>query len=712
MTRTVSVVIPVKDGERFLPELLDAVLAQGPHEVLVIDSGSTDDSVAIATSREGVTVLEIPPADFGHGRTRNLGAERTTGDVVVFLTQDATPVPGWLDALRSGFDLDDDVGIVFGPHLARPDTSPMIARELAAFFATKASADGGARVERQGGDPWLSNVNAAYRRDCWQPIRFDDVPYSEDQAFGRRALAEGWAKAYVPEAAVLHAHDYPPVQFMRRYFDEYRGLRETIGHVEEFGLRSGVRTVRAMVAGDRAWMREQGYDRRQLRTWTARATLHHAGRRVFSALGSRAHGLPPAVQRQISLEGTAVRREPYEPAMVAAPPVGKGIARSHKPIAYDAVRRFAKDGPAALLAPLAGQAGDAPLHVACVIPPFDRGSGGHNSIFQLMVRLERAGHSVSYWVHDEMGVREHERGARIRRDIQEWFAPIEGPVHRGFGDWFGADIVLATGWQTAHEVMLLPGCRARAYLVHDHESEFYASSVESRWAEATYGLGLHAICSSPWLQEIVRDRYGGTTSLFDFGVDHDIYRELPIDRRRDTLIFYGRDATPRRAVPLAKMALQELADRGHDLRVVSFGNAAEIDMPVDYEHLGVRDPHELAALYAQGTIGVVLSLTNYSLIPQEMLACGLPCVDLAGVSAEGVFGTDGPVALSPFDPIALADTIEHLLIDDAEWQRRHEAGLAFVQGRTWDKAARQVEAGIREALRLRVAATADRAASI
>jgi glycosyltransferase involved in cell wall biosynthesis len=372
------------------------------------------------------------------------------------------------------------------------------------------------------------------------------------------------------------------------------------------------------------------------------------------------------------------------------------------------VRRYARaGGPAPLLDPLPGQDADRPLHVAVVIPPFSRGSGGHTSIFQIAARLERAGHTVTYWIDDTFGLMAADRPARIRRDIREWFAPIEGPVFKGFDDWYGADIAVATGWQTAHPVVLLPDVRARAYLIHDHESEFYATSVESRWAEQTYNLGMHAICASPWLADIVRERYGGTTSLFDFGVDHDVYHPTGVPRRTDTVVFYGRDVTPRRAVPLALMALKELKERRPDLRVLSFGDTREIDLPVDYEHLGVLSPGELARVYNEGTVGLVLSLTNYSLIPQEMLACGMPCVDLAGISAEGIFGADGPVALSPFDPIALAERVDHLMGDRQEWQRRHEAGLAFVRDRTWDVAARQVEAGLREALALRRAEMGD-----
>jgi glycosyltransferase involved in cell wall biosynthesis len=685
----VSVVVPVKDGARFLGEQLTALAAEGVDEVLVVDSGSSDGSVEIARAAE-VSVLEIDPSSFGHGRTRNLGASSVSGDVIAFLTQDATPLPGWRAALLAGFALGEDVGVVFGPHRAREDTSPMIARELDAFFAAKAGADGGAQVERAGGDPWLSNVNAAYRRACWEAVRFEDVAYSEDQAFGQAMLTAGWAKAYVPEMAVLHAHDYPPVQFMRRYFDEYRGLRATVGHVETIGVRSTVRTVRGQVADDRAWMRSEGYEPTDVRRWTARAALHHTGRKLFSALGSRAERLPAAVQRTISLERTAVARR----AAAHVPAAG--------PVAFDAVRRFAREGAAPLLEVLAGHELDQPLHIACVIPPFSRGSGGHNSILQIMWRLEQAGHTVSYWVDDAHGLMAAHRAARIRGDMREWFAPISGPVFKGFDEWYGADVAVATGWQTAHSVMMLGGCRARAYLVHDHESEFYPTSVESLWAEATYGLGMHAICGSPWLADIVSSRYGGTTSLFQFGVDHDVYAPRPVARASDVVAFYGRAVTARRAVPLALMALQEVVAARPGLRVLSFGSDLPLKAPFAHEHLGVLSHDELAGLFSTATVGVVLSMTNYSLIPQEMLACGLPCVDLAGVSAEGVFGVDGPVALSAPDPVALAGVISRLLDDPAERATRSAAGLSFVAGRTWDVAATQVEAGLREALALRV----------
>ena len=258
---------------------------------------------------------------------------------------------------------------------------------------------------------------------------------------------------------------------------------------------------------------------------------------------------------------------------------------------------------------------------------------------------------------------------------------------------------MATGWQTAHSVAMLPGCRARTYLVQDHEPEFYPTSAEGSWAEQTYALGFHHLCGSPYLEAMVT-RYGGTSSRFSFGIDHAVYHPRDISREPNTLVMYGRDVTPRRAVPLAALAIQELLHRRPQTRVLSFGTKDPIAASFPYEHLGVLTLDELARTFARASVGLVLSMTNYSVIPQEMLACGLPVVELAGVSGEGVFGLDGGVTFADFDPIALADAMERLLDDRAEWQRRSGEGLAWAHGRTWDLGASQVEQGLREGLRL------------
>lgn len=691
MSPSFSVIVPVLDGAAFLPELLAGVAAQGRDvDLIVVDSGSSDGSPDIARAA-GARVLEIPQSDFGHGRTRNFAAEHATGDLLCFLTQDATPLPGWLDAYEEAFALAEDVGAAFGPHRPRPDTSVMIARELTEFF--NGFSPSGVPVVLGADDPmFLSNVNACYRRDCWSAVRFDDVPYAEDQAFALALHAQGWRRAYHPGAAVLHAHDYSALGFMRRYFDEYRGLRETSGHVERIGVRSTLRHTRAGLAADRAWMAEKGWPAPRVARASVRSAVHHASRKLAAAAGSHAHRLPAGVQSTLSLEGRANTVGPK-------PPVHRSPRGTYQ---WEAVSAVAREGAVPLVDPIPGMAEAERLHIAVVIPPFRRGSGGHSTIYNLLSRLEERGHTVSTWVYDARGLHNSEWAGTIRGNLREYFRPISGPVYKGFDDWYGADVALATGWDTVYAVQRLPHCRARAYLVQDHEPEFFATSAEATFAEATYGAGLYCIAASPWLRDLVHERYGAAGTAFELAVDHSIYRPRPVERRRDTVIFYARSVTARRAVPLGLLALEELRRRRPELRIVLFGEDRPLATPFPYDDLGIAAPEELAWAYSEATVGLSLSLTNYSLIPQEMLACGLPTVELAGRSLETVYGTDGPIELAQGDPVALADAVERLLDDRELWERRSRDGLVFVAQQTWDRAADEVEHGLREALRARV----------
>jgi glycosyltransferase involved in cell wall biosynthesis len=683
---SVSVVIPVKDGGPLLERVVSAVRAQGDLELVVIDSGSRDRSRQVARAA-GATLIEIAPEAFGHGRTRNLGAERSSGELICFLTQDAVPEPGWLAAYLEAFQLDERVGAAFGPHLPRPGSSPMVARELAEFFEGF-SPSGGPVIHRAGDLAFLSNVNACYARSCWEEIRFPEIDYAEDQAFGRAMLEAGWVKVFHPDAAVRHAHDYGPLEFMKRYFDEYRGLREASGHVEPLSPRAAVREVRA----DARWMRKRGWPPGRRLRWLARSAVHHGGRRLASALGSRADRLPGHVQRALSLEARGGSGSDPEPR-------GRQVAtRQQTP--FLEVLRLSRDGPAPLDEPVAGMSERSALHIAVVIPPFQPGSGGHNTICTLVSRLEDMGHTCSIWLYDPKR-RERRSGAVLRREIVDHFVPMRAPVFNGFDDWHGADVAVATGWETAFAAVLLPGCRARAYLINDHEPEFFDTSAEAIWAARTYEFGLYGISASRWLRDLLARRYGQRGAWFRLGVNGRIYHARPVERSDDTVMFYAREFSGRRAVPLGALALEELHRRRPTTRFVLFGQSEELPLGIPYELLGVASPEVLARHYSAATVGLCLSLTNYSLIPQEMMACGLPVVDLAGGSTEAELGRDSGVEFAEPDPVAVADALELLLDDPEARSRRASAGLGLAQTASWDVAARQVEAGLRQALRER-----------
>jgi rhamnosyltransferase len=333
---TVTVAIPVRDGAAVLGETLAAVRAQrleAALELLVCDSGSRDGSVALARGY-GAEVIEIAPERFSHGGTRNLLMERASGARVAFLTQDAVPADElWLARLLDAFAMADDVALVFGPYRPRADASPMVARELSAWFGSF-SPDGAPRLDRLdpgerglaarellGAPGYFTDANGCVARSAWESVPFRPVPYAEDHVLAHDMLRAGYAKVYVPEAAVIHSHEYSSWDWLRRSFDEARALREVYGFVEPLEARRTALKVWGLVGADWRFARgAEGMDGLPPRAagLLARSAVHHSLRVAGAVLGSRADRIPNALVRRLSLEGHRSRPEDrYSPDDVA-----------------------------------------------------------------------------------------------------------------------------------------------------------------------------------------------------------------------------------------------------------------------------------------------------------------------------------------------------------------------------------------------------------
>jgi GT2 family glycosyltransferase len=328
VTANVTVAIPVRDGGDLLAGTLAALAKQSvEHELLVCDSGSRDDSVALARVH-GARVLEIPAGEFSHGGTRNLLVREAEGGRVALLTQDAEPADErWLERLLGGFELGEDVGLVYGPYRARESAPAAVRVELEQWFCSLAP-DGEARVERVaeherslpvreliGRRGFFTDANACIARAAWEEAPFREVPYAEDRVLAIDMLRAGYAKAYVPDAAVVHSHDYTAVEQLRRCFDEWRGLSEVYGWREPASPAYVARKLRGEVGAARRGLascssasgdEQAAAVQRGVRAATLMAlTRHHVVRLVGAVLGSRAQAIPPWLQRRLSLEGRA-----------------------------------------------------------------------------------------------------------------------------------------------------------------------------------------------------------------------------------------------------------------------------------------------------------------------------------------------------------------------------------------------------------------------
>jgi glycosyltransferase involved in cell wall biosynthesis len=536
-------------------------------------------------------------------------------------------------------------------------------------------------------------VNGAVARWAWERVPYRDVPYAEDQLLGRELIEAGYAKVFHPRARVLHSHDYPPVAFFRRYFDEFRSLREVLGFVQPWGPRQTLRDIRGLVGADRRWLREQGVRGAQLARPLLVSGRHHAGRMAGSIIGTRADRLPSWLRRALSLEGRAT----FTPHSVPGGLLDSGEARLDTDWPWEFVRRAYPRRP--LLLEDSGGEPVGPLTIAWVVPPWNVGSGGHTTIFRLVRQLEQRGHRCSIHLFDP-DRRESRSGGELRAEIRERFVELDAPVFRDLSHFSGADVAIATEWRTAFPVRDLPGCREKVYLVQDDEPQFYATSSLSIWAEESYRMGYRCIAYTPWMADILRERWGLEARYFECGTDTDVYEFAGEEGREPGLIaVYARKETERRAVELAIAGLATAFERRPSLRVVGFGSILGVSAPFPLEDWGVRPPRELAELYRRASVGVVFSLTTHSLVAHEMMASGLPVVELEGDNVESALGGSGElVELSERTPDAIADAVERLLDD-----REHAAAMArrareFVEERTWERAGDQVEAALLEFL--------------
>lgn len=218
-----SIIILTYNAEKYIQRLLDMVSRQNynsEYEIIVIDSGSVDGTLQILKEYQ-INPIQIKQEEFGHGKTRNLGARIAKGEYIVFLSHDAIPVDeNWLHNLIKPLRDNINVSGAFGRQIAEDFVKPMERFFLLEQYPTREMIDSNDAVQKGYKEYFFSDANAVLRKNRWKEAPYTEVNViGEDYDWCKRQKKMGREIIYIPEAAVYHSHNYNLRTNFHKFFD-------------------------------------------------------------------------------------------------------------------------------------------------------------------------------------------------------------------------------------------------------------------------------------------------------------------------------------------------------------------------------------------------------------------------------------------------------------------------------------------------------------
>jgi glycosyltransferase involved in cell wall biosynthesis len=237
----ISVVIPTKNAGAEFDTVLGRLNQQRglkSMEIIVVDSGSTDETLLVAENQQAKT-HHIDPASFNHGRTRNFGLSLTKGDFVLFMTQDAIPVgDNLVYHMARIMTSHGDVAAVTCRQIPRSDADLFYTWSMVNHYqALQMDRDrisgtdhpDALSPERLRSIAGIDNVCTLYRRSILEKYRFNPLPFGEDLDVGVRMIRDGHKLAFLASQAVIHSHNRPAFYCLKRSYLDTGCLHDIIG---------------------------------------------------------------------------------------------------------------------------------------------------------------------------------------------------------------------------------------------------------------------------------------------------------------------------------------------------------------------------------------------------------------------------------------------------------------------------------------------------
>lgn len=224
----ISIVIRTLNEEKYLEELLIAIknqkLDHDQKEVVIIDSGSTDNTIKIAKKYE-CKITYIRKSDFTFGRSLNIGSDFAGGDILIYISghcipKDSNWISNLIEPIKNG-----SAGYTYGGQIGRDTTKFSETMIFKKYFP---DIKGKNNIEF-----FCNNANSAISKPVWKKYLFDEyITGLEDMELAKRYYQDGGSIEYVSSAKVFHIHDESWIQTKRRYEREALAMKEILPEMQ------------------------------------------------------------------------------------------------------------------------------------------------------------------------------------------------------------------------------------------------------------------------------------------------------------------------------------------------------------------------------------------------------------------------------------------------------------------------------------------------
>lgn len=319
-----------------------------------------------------------------------------------------------------------------------------------------------------------------------------------------------------------------------------------------------------------------------------------------------------------------------------------------------------------------------------VISPPSESGGGHQNIYRFIKYLENAGHKCRIYLYasDEKISLE-----KVIENTSKNYDLVDAEINWIEDGMEPADAIFATGWETAYPVFNIQSNARKFYFIQDFEPCFYPMGSEYKLAEKTYSMDFHGLTAGPWLSSKLSKEYSMDCDFYNFGYDPKIY-QFNKDSKRDKIFFYARPVTPRRGFELGLMSLELFHKQHPEIEIIMAGwDVSDYDIKFPYTNLKSVPIDELSEIYNSCIAGLVLSFSNVSLLPLELMSCGVVPVVNSGENNEMVIGNEN-VVYCGISPKEISDSLSRV-ISNPDRQIRAEKVASSVTSQSWDESSKQ-----------------------